>query len=576
MFAKLKIGTKISLGFAIILLMLIILGGNSFFSLKSSQEKLETISKANDRLVLALKIDSEYVAAVSSLRAYIAYGDEKYVTQAQESLDTALILEDKLLELARAEKKPEVQSLIDQTNQYKTMAFNKLIPLVGSYHKALKAGDMSQAALLKDQFGAVLKTMVPFATQINAITTKFAGYNEEIFSDNIKLANKDSQQVIYTSMIISIVALLIGIGISFYLTKIIRTPIIEMLGGAQRYANGDLSKPINVDSADELGELAQSFNKMRDSFVAMIQNIATSAEQVAAASEQLTASAEQSAQASNQVAMTITEVAQGSEQQMISVEEGTRAVKQMSNNIQQVAANTGTVTSIAGKTASSAQQGGKVITSAISQMKNIEETVTSSAQVVSKLGERSKEIGQIVSTIAGIAGQTNLLALNAAIEAARAGEQGRGFAVVAEEVRKLAEQSEAAADQIASLISEIQGETDRAVTAMNNGTREVKTGAEVVYTAGKAFNDIETLINDVLSQVTHISKSIQEVATGSSTIVASVQTIDEISRTTASQTQTVAAATEEQSASMEEIASSSQTLAKMAEDLQVAVQKFKM
>ena len=140
----------------------------------------------------------------------------------------------------------------------------------------------------------------------------------------------------------------------------------------------------------------------------------------------------------------------------------------MSAGIQQVAVNANAVSGMADKTTNAASQGDKAVDAAINQMKNIERSVSSSAQVVAKLGERSKEIGQIVDAISGIAGQTNLLALNAAIEAARAGEQGRGFAVVAEEVRKLAEQSQEAAKQIANLISEIQTETDSAVVAMDD------------------------------------------------------------------------------------------------------------
>jgi methyl-accepting chemotaxis protein len=188
-----------------------------------------------------------------------------------------------------------------------------------------------------------------------------------------------------------------------------------------------------------------------------------------------------------------------------------------------------------------------------------------------KLGERSKEIGQIVDTISGIAGQTNLLALNAAIEAARAGEQGRGFAVVAEEVRKLAEQSQDAAKQIAVLIGEIQGETDRAVAAMNNGTREVKLGAEVVNASGKSFQEIAEMVTRVSGQTKEISAAIELMANGSQQIVESVKEIDELSKHASGEAQTVSAATEEQSASMEEIASSSQALAHLAMDLREAL-----
>lgn len=209
-------------------------------------------------------------------------------------------------------------------------------------------------------------------------------------------------------------------------------------------------------------------------------------------------------------------------------------------------------------------------------MAQLENTVNTSAEVVEKLGERSKEIGQIVDTISGIAGQTNLLALNAAIEAARAGEQGRGFAVVAEEVRKLAEQSQEAAGRIAQLIGDIQGDTDKAVVAMSEGTREVKMGADVVNAAGDMFREIVELVSQVSAQVREISAAIQQMASGSQQIVGVVQKIDRLSKSSSVESQSVSAATEEQLASMEEIAAASQTLSKLAQDLQVEVTKFRV
>ena len=192
------------------------------------------------------------------------------------------------------------------------------------------------------------------------------------------------------------------------------------------------------------------------------------------------------------------------------------------------------------------------------------------------MGERPKEIGQIVVTISGIAEQTNLLALNAAIEAARAGEQGRGFAVVAEEVRKLAEQSQVATKQIASLIGEIQGDTDQAVLAMGNGTREVKLGADVVNAAGQAFQEIAGLVTQVSDQVKEISLTIDQMALGSQQIVSSVNQINSLSKKVTGEAQMVSAATEEQSASMEEIASYSMSLATLAQNLQDSASKFRV
>jgi len=168
------------------------------------------------------------------------------------------------------------------------------------------------------------------------------------------------------------------------------------------------------------------------------------------------------------------------------------------------------------------------------------------------------------------------LALNAAIEAARAGEQGRGFAVVADEVRKLAEQSHDAAKKIGTLINEIQGDTDKAVIAMSEGTQEVKIGTEVVTTAGHAFEEIAILVTEVSNQVKQTSAVLLQMESGSRIIVSSVKEVDSLSKKASGEAQTVSAATEEQSASMEEIASSSQSLAKMAQDLQEVVSKFRV
>ncbi|MDR3561441.1 MAG: methyl-accepting chemotaxis protein [Negativicutes bacterium] len=379
-----------------------------------------------------------------------------------------------------------------------------------------------------------------------------------------------------TSVTIVIVLALASVIIIGFARRIAR-PIIALEAAANRIAAGDISLTnLEINSNDEIGRLGKSFEQMAQNLRTLIRKILGATEQVAASSEELTASAEQSAQAANQVASSISSVAAGANEQLAAANNTSAVVEQMSAGIQHVAANTNQMAAQSAHATDKAKEGGKAVAKAVTQMSHIESTVNTSAKVVAKLGERSKEIGQIVDTISGIAGQTNLLALNAAIEAARAGEQGRGFAVVAEEVRKLAEQSQEAAKKIAELIGEIQKDTDKAVVAMTDGTREVKTGAEVVNAAGAAFQEIAELVTQVSDQVKEISASIQQMASGSQQIVGSVKKIDELSKTSAGEAQSVSAAIEEQLASMEEIAGSSEALSKLAQDLQTAVAQFRV
>jgi methyl-accepting chemotaxis protein len=393
----------------------------------------------------------------------------------------------------------------------------------------------------------------------------------------VSLIERIINELTFRNVGVSVGVLLLVMLVAIILTRRLLKPLQLILGKIQEVSSGKLNAAmLNLNSKDEIGQLAAAINSMIANLRRLIGQVSSSAEQVARSAEELSASAGQSAEAATQVATTIVEVANGTEKQVAAVQDASSIVDRLFSGIEQIAANTGVMTQTAANAAQASKAGGQMATQAIQQIMNIEQTVTSSAQVVEKLGERSKEIGQIIVTISGIAAQTNLLALNAAIEAARAGEQGRGFAVVAEEVRKLAEQSEEAAQQIAKLIGEIQADTDKAVLAMGSGTNEVKTGTAVVTAAGRSFTDISVLVDEVSKQVTAISTAIKAMTSDSKQIVTSVREIDQVGKSNVGHTQTVSAATEEQSASMQEIVDASHALAKMADEMQRVVAGFKV
>jgi methyl-accepting chemotaxis protein len=393
---------------------------------------------------------------------------------------------------------------------------------------------------------------------------------------NMETLNAARDKVVLFVGGISLLGLISVSIIAVVISNKMTSPIRNLVLATERVAGGNLTNFVEVASKDEIGTLAQGFNQMIERLKTLIANVNSSAGTLTAASRTLKENGEQSAQAVNQVAATIDDMARGAEEQRAAVEETASVIEQLVIALQQVAANANDAAVRSSKTTDAAQQGSKAVADALNQMNAIEISVVNSAAELAKLGERSTEIGSIVDAISGIAGQTNLLALNAAIEAARAGEQGRGFAVVAEEVRKLAEQSQEAAKQIAALIGEIQRDTDKTVAAMNDSTHEVKVGAGVVASAGQVFNDILVLVTEVAGQVNQIAAASQQMVNGSQQIVQSTNKINQVSNEAASQAQTVSASIEEQSAVLEELAVSSQTLTAMAQELQLAVSKFKI
>lgn len=576
---QLRISTKISLAFTFIVLLLIISGGNTFFSLNSAKVSLLEIREASQCLMLEVEAKDEFKNSIADIRGFMVYGKEEFRQQIEETLAQTLAKEKELLLKTEGENKASVERLITTTTQYRERVLRELIPLASLYHQQLGVGNLGKAQEYRKEMDEVAQNLVPLTKELVGTIDELVKKNNETFAAAQDQAVVGANRVIMVALGLSIIASIIGGLLSMLLTQNIVKPLLAAVNYNINLAQGDLTRdidPLSLQRQDELGLLARASQEITDNFRQLLKKIVVSTQMVAASSEELTANSEQSAQTADQVAASITLVAQGAEKQSTIVENTSAIVEKMSAGIQQIAANAGQVANVADQATQEAQQGVAAVEKAIKQMISIEARVNNSANLVNKLGARSREIGQIMGTISAIADQTNLLALNAAIEAARAGEQGKGFAVVAEEVRKLAEQSLAASKQIADLIQETQDDTGRAVSAMEEGTEEVKEGTAVVNTAGEDFHQIAALIEQISQQIQEISAATQQMARGSQEIVATVQQINLTSREAVNQAENVSAATQEQAASMEEIAASSASLAQMAEELNTAVQRFKI
>ncbi|WP_096466499.1 methyl-accepting chemotaxis protein [Aneurinibacillus soli] len=375
---------------------------------------------------------------------------------------------------------------------------------------------------------------------------------------------------------VSAIAILIIIGVILLYSRYITSNITRINNISKVMSTGDFTQTIETDSVDEFGQMADNFNDMTMKVRDMMLQVANNSHHVAATSEQLTASAEQTSKATEQISEAIQQVATGSDTQSGIVTTTHAIVTRVSDGIHQITNRVHEVSEASQHAAQTSASGIQVVETARGHMNLINEKVQRSDDIIHTLGQKSEEIGKIVSLITSIAGQTNLLALNAAIEAARAGEHGRGFAVVADEVRKLAEQSAHAADDISYLITHIQSETDKAVQAMQEGSSAVSEGMVMVDNASVAFKEIRIAVQDVSGQIGKVTEVVTHIQTGTQQMIQSMNQLTDISESAAENTQQVAAAVEEQTASMEEVASASIMLSKMAEELNEVITRFKI
>lgn len=311
---------------------------------------------------------------------------------------------------------------------------------------------------------------------------------------------------------------------------------------------GDLTKRIEVQNDDELGELSKWFNTFMDKLQEIISQVAQSTEHIASATEEISSSATQSSQAA--------------ETQKDQTNQVSTAMQEMSSTVLQVSENSNKAAESARQAGEIAKNGGTIVSQTVSVIQGLATSTRDTATKIQELGKSSDQIGQIIGVIDDIADQTNLLALNAAIEAARAGEQGRGFAVVADEVRKLAERTTQATKEIAKMIKTIQEETQRAVDAMESGTKNVEEGVSSATKAGEALRDIIHASDQVGEMITHIATAATEQSSATEQVNSNMEQIAKL--------------VQESAIGAQQSAKACADLSNLALDMQALVGRFKL
>lgn len=363
-----------------------------------------------------------------------------------------------------------------------------------------------------------------------------------------EFTDEATSSVFWMLVWVLLASILVATGAAIWFAGRIAKPIVSIRDTTIKVADGDLTQTAAILSKDELGELAETVNRMVRDLSGTLHNVSEASSAVASASSEISASSEQ--------------MAAGSQEQSSQAMEVAGAVEEMTKTIVENSRNASATADTARRAREIAYGGGQVVEETITGMRRIADVVKSSAETVQALGKSSDQIGEIISVIDDIADQTNLLALNAAIEAARAGEQGRGFAVVADEVRKLAERTSKATKEIAKMIKQIQSETRGAVDSMNEGTAQVDNGIKLADKAGTSLREIVAAVQQVTDMVNQIAAASEQQSSASEQISKNVEAISSVTRETASATQQIAKAAED--------------LNRMTYSLQSIVGKFKL
>lgn len=435
--------------------------------------------------------------------------------------------------------------------------------------KMLNAGNPTFSDIYSDDFGTWTTLMYPLKDSSNKIFAYFA------VDVDASAVPKGLTKTLWTGIAIMALFFVIFFVVQYIVVKRTLSPIKELIHGIEEVSEGNLNIRIKA-GVDDLGVVNDKFNTMVERINTTMARVQFTTDEVNESAKELLAICEQNGTNANTINDNINEITDNIKSQEQSSINTARSMSEMASVIQTIAVNASSLASEADSVQQRSVEGNMVAQQAAEQMHKITDSVKNTSRAIRLLESRSQEIGNILNIISGISSQTNLLALNASIEAARVGEEGKGFAVVAGEVRKLAEQSQAATQQITGLIEEVQKEIKEASIAMETGTMQVEEGIAVTEKAGSLFENILGATRSFVTQIEDLSSSTEQISAGTQEMTATAEELSSTVSKTASNSGYISQTVEEQKASTISIIDSSNKLSSMSEELRELISYFKV
>jgi len=328
----------------------------------------------------------------------------------------------------------------------------------------------------------------------------------------------------------SVVVFALFLVIVFYIVRRFMMPLHEVVDSVRSACQGEIGRKVEVRTQDEIGTLATSYNQMLDLIVYLIRQTQESSRRLS--------------QSSNEILSATEQQASGSAEQAASISETTATMEELASTYRQIAENADQVVTMAEASLGSAESGQQAVSNTLSAMEQIKTRTQASANKILALGERSQQIGQVLSIINSIADQTKILALNAAIEAARAGEAGKGFSVVAIEIRKLAESVVESTGEIGTIMTEIQSSANDLVISTEQELKQVQSGVELAHTTGESLDKILDLVEQTTVAAKEISAATQQQKSATDQVVKAMREVAAVAQQTAAGSRQVASAAE--------------------------------